>query len=94
MIVKNKEKEFVSDYIIFDLETTGLDAKLDKIIEIGALKYKNNELVEEFSVLVNPKVKLPPVITKITGLTDEDLKEQKQLKKFYQSFLLLLKIYL
>ncbi len=87
MIVKNKEKEFVSDYIIFDLETTGLDAKLDKIIEIGALKYKNNELVEEFSVLVNPKVKLPPVITKITGLTDEDLKEQKTIEKVLPEFL-------
>ena len=45
MIVLNKEETFVSDYVVFDLETTGLDATSDRIIEIGALKYQNNELV-------------------------------------------------
>ena len=76
MIVQNKEKEFVSDYVVFDLETTGLEANTDKIIEIGALKYKNNELVDEFSVLINPEIELPPVITRITGLSDEDLQDK------------------
>lgn len=77
MISYNKEKDFVSDYVVFDLETTGLDSKFDKIIEIGALKYKNNKLVEEFSVLINPNIKLPSIITKITGIKDSDLKDKQ-----------------
>lgn len=87
MIVLNKEKEFVSDYVVFDLETTGLEKENDKIIEIGALKYKNNELVDEFSVLINPEIKLPPVITKITGLTDEDLKAKNTIDSVLPEFI-------
>lgn len=71
MISLNKEKNLVDDYVVFDLETTGFDPKTAKIIEIGALKYKNNELIEEFSVLINPKCSIPDVITAITGIDDE-----------------------
>lgn len=87
MIALNKEKEFVSDYVVFDLETTGLEASTDRIIEIGALKYKNNELVDEFSVLINPEVKLPSVITKITGLTDENLKDKRTIDVVLPEFM-------
>lgn len=87
MIVLNKEKEFVSDYVVFDLETTGLEKETDKIIEIGALKYRNNELVDEFSVLINPEIKLPSVITKITGLTDEDLKDKDTIDNVLPKFI-------
>lgn len=87
MIVQNKEKEFVGDYVIFDLETTGLESTTDKIIEIGALKYKNNKLVDEFSILINPEIKLPSVITQITGLTDEDLKDKETIDNALPKFI-------
>ncbi len=87
MIVQNKEKEFVSNYVVFDLETTGLEANTDKIIEIGALKYKNNELVDEFSVLINPEISLPPIITKITGLSDEDLEKERTIESILPEFI-------
>ena len=61
------------DYVVFDIETTGLNKDYDYIIEIGALKYKNNVLVDEFNYLINPKIKLPEIITTITGIKDEDL---------------------
>ena len=61
------------DYVVFDIETTGLNKDFDKIIEIGALKYRNNILVSEFNYLVNPKIKIPEVITTITGIKDTDL---------------------
>ena len=61
------------DYVVFDIETTGLNKDFDKIIEIGALKYRNNILVSEFNYLVNPKIKIPEIITTITGIKDEDL---------------------
>ena len=61
------------DYVVFDIETTGLNKDKDLIIEIGALKYKNNILVEQFNYLINPQIKLPEIITKITGIKDDDL---------------------
>ena len=63
--------EFFDDYVIFDLETTGLDPKTDKIIEIGACKYINNELVDEFSVLINPNISISDTITSITVITND-----------------------
>lgn len=70
---KNKAKEYPTDYIVFDTETTGLEPEIDKIIEIAAIKYKNNEPIEEFNVLVYPKQKLDPFIVKLTGITDFEL---------------------
>ena len=75
MIYKNMEKNLVDDYVVFDLETTGFNPEVCEIIEIGALKYRKNELVEELSVLVKPKVKIPDEITKITGIDDDMVKE-------------------
>lgn len=67
---------FFDDYVVFDIETTGLDCFNDKIIEIGAIKVINNEIVEEFNYLINPNIALPEVIVNITGITDEDLKDK------------------
>ena len=78
--------KYVDDYVVFDLETTGFNPMNDKIIEIGAVKYKNNKKVDEFSCLINPNMKLPDIITKVTGITDQDLVEKNLLKRFYQFF--------
>ena len=83
----NKENNFVDDYVVFDLETTGLDPVLDKIIEIGALKYKDNELVDKFSFLINPECLLPDIIVNITGITDEELKNELTIKDVLPKFL-------
>lgn len=74
MIYLNREKKLVDDYVVFDLETTGFDPGSAKIIEIGALKYRNNELVDKFSVLINPGCPIPDVITLITGIDDDLVK--------------------
>lgn len=56
--------------VALDLETTGLEADRDAIIEIGAIKFKGDRIEAEFSTLVNPNRKLTPFITKLTGITD------------------------
>lgn len=61
--------------VVFDFETTGLDHKHSRIIEIGAIKYINRQEVDRFSTLINPNVTLSPIITKITGITDHMLKD-------------------
>lgn len=88
MIVLNKETNLVDSYVVFDLETTGLEAENSKIIEIGALKYIDNELVSEYSVLINPEVPIPEVITKITGLTEEQLNDKKTIGEVLPEFIL------
>lgn len=60
-------------YVSIDLETTGLNPKTDKIIEIGAVRIIDGEHRETFSSLVNPGRKLDPRIVELTGLSDEEL---------------------
>ena len=74
-------------YVIFDLETTGLDPKDgNSIIEIGAVRVKNNEIIDRFDELIDPGVKLSDEIIRITNITDEMLvgkpKEEEIVKKF------------
>lgn len=59
------------EYIALDIETTGLNPKNDSIIEIGAIKVVNGVEVEKFSTFINPERRIPPFITKVTGIDDE-----------------------
>ncbi len=59
--------------IALDLETTGVSAKTDHIIEVGAVKFKGGEQVDTFSALVNPQRKLSSFIVGLTGITQEQV---------------------
>ena len=59
------------DYVAIDLETTGLDPKRDKIIEIGAALVSGGEVVKTFSTLVNPRRELDERIGELTGITSD-----------------------
>lgn len=61
----------VDDYVLVDIETTGLSPQKDDIIEIGAIKVKNNEIVDTYSSLINIGRNVPSHITKLTGITTE-----------------------
>ena len=87
MISFNREKNLVDDYVVFDLETTGFDPKTSRIIEIGALKYRGNELVEELSLLVNPGCSIPDVITAITGIDDEMVSDAISIREALPKFI-------
>ena len=58
-------------YVAIDLETTGLDPTRDAIIEVAAITFRGNEIVDEFASLVNPLRDIPPYVSQLTGITDE-----------------------
>src|SRR5699024_9823127 len=60
-------------YVVFDVETTGLSAVYDTIIEIAGVKIHEGEIIDKFESFANPHRPLPQVITDITGITDDML---------------------
>lgn len=60
-----------SGYVVLDLETTGLDYDNDRIIEVGLLKMKGDEIVDQFQCFVQGGRSLPEAVTKLTGITNE-----------------------
>jgi len=73
-------------YVIFDLETTGLDPAQDEIIEIGALSIKNSDIKGVFNKLVSPSKEISPEITKLTGITNEMLHGEAYIKPVLEEF--------
>ena len=74
-------------YVSIDLETTGLNPKRDRIIEIGAIRVEQGQIVEEFSTFVDPGRKLEERITELTGIRDEDLADAPQLDEVFPKLL-------
>lgn len=64
-------KMMMNEYVALDLETTGLEAKKDRIIEIGAVKVKDGVVTEEYGTLINPRMEIPERITALTGISSE-----------------------
>lgn len=60
-----------TDFTIIDVETTGVDPQIDKIIEIGLIRFINGEMQEPLSTLINPEVMIPCTSTAVNGITDE-----------------------
>lgn len=79
--------ELPCDYTVIDVETTGLDPSYDEIIEIGAIKVRNNEINSQFSSLVKPSRPIDEFIENLTGITNEMLKNAPSIKEVLPQFI-------
>lgn len=72
---KNEEAEHIlrGDYTVIDLEMTGLNPKLDKVIEIGAVRVRGHKEAARYATLVNPRRSIPERVVELTGITNEEV---------------------
>lgn len=70
IVFESENQSLDSKFVVFDIETTGFSAVNDRIIEIGAVKVENGEIVDRYSTFVNPERPIPFEIEKLTGIND------------------------
>lgn len=75
------------EYIALDLETTGIDPKKDKILEIGAARVRDGEVLESYLTFVDHGIRIPEFITGLTGITDEMVAGAPRLREAVEGFL-------
>jgi DNA polymerase-3 subunit alpha (Gram-positive type) len=78
---------FERDFLVVDIETTGLHPSMHRITEISAIRFKNNKIREEFTTLVNPQRHIPSFITNLTGITDSMVKAAPTIQKVMPKFI-------
>jgi len=79
--------KYVSDYVVFDLETTGISTAYDAVIEISALKVRDGKVVDEFTSLVNPGRSIPREASGVNGITDDMVKDAGAFQEVLADFL-------
>lgn len=87
MVEDSHGQSFDDEYVVFDLETTGLSPVNDSVIEFGAVKIKNREVTDRFSAFVNPQVPIPFVIEQLTGINDSMVENAETIDKVLPQFL-------
>ncbi len=78
---------FDDEFIVFDIETTGLVRSSDRITEFGAVLVKGGEVLDSFSCFVNPEMPIPPHITELTGISDDMVRDAETIDKVLPRFL-------
>ena len=74
-------------YVVFDIETTGLSNEKEMITEIGAVKVADGKIIDRFSTFVNPQRPISAEITKLTGITDDMVKDAPTIENVLPEFL-------
>ena len=87
LALNEKGQNLDDTYVVFDLETTGFSSKNDKIIEIGAVKIRNGEIIDNFSEFVNPRRPIPYKIIELTGINDDMVRDAQSIEDILPRFI-------
>lgn len=75
------------EFVVLDIETTGLNPFKDRITEISAKKIKNGEISDSFYSLVNPEIHISESVAKLTGITNEMIKDSERIETVLKWFI-------
>lgn len=78
-------------FVAFDTETTGVMPEVDRVIEIGAVKFDRQGIISRMNVLINPEMPIPPEATQVNNITDEMVKDKPVMKDVIGDFLRFIK---
>ncbi len=87
IVYNSKNYDFDDEFVVFDIETTGLSSVNDKITEIGAVIIKGRKVIASYNSLINPEVSIPLKIVKLTGITDKMVSGERTIDKVLPEFL-------
>lgn len=73
-------------FVVFDTETTGFSPTYDRIVEIGAVKFRNGKVIDEKTWLINPKRWIPSWVVQVHGISNSDVKNAPTFKDVYPEF--------
>ena len=87
IVYEPNENTLDDEFVVFDIETTGLNPNKDKITEIGAVKIKDGKIIDRFSAFVNPGISIPSFIVKLTGITDDMVSDSPPIELVLNEFI-------
>jgi DNA polymerase III epsilon subunit family exonuclease len=82
----SESRKLPSDYVVIDIETTGLYPRKNKIIELSALKVRNDAIVDQFTTLCHPGTKISPSVTNLTSITNDMVKDAPKINEVLESY--------
>jgi len=87
IVMGDSNSTLEDEFVVFDIETTGFNARENKITEIGACKIKGGKITDRFSTFVNPEVPIPEKIVELTNITDDMVKDAPTIDIVLKDFL-------
>lgn len=78
---------FPDEFVMVDIETTGCDARYNEIIEISAIRIKDDQVIDRFSMLIRPWNDIDPFITNLTGITNQMVQDAPRVGEVIKHFL-------
>lgn len=87
IIYGNINYKFNDEFVVFDIETTGLSSVNDRITEIGAVIIKDKKVIARYNSLINPEMLIPEKIVKLTGITNDMVSKERTIKEVLPEFL-------